>query len=126
MQQSHRIRSAAAVRGNRGVWEAVSSGMIAWLVQRITAIVLLVLVPLKIYTGWVVVGKVSGSVGWAAAFHGSMIVDSLMLLAVIFHIAYGIRIILIDFGWVRQGDMLFKVFTVLSILLFLLAAYFVF
>jgi len=119
------INKTAPTVINRDVWEQIQTGMWAWLVQRITSILLILLLPLKYYSGYVLVGRIGGNKAWAADFHSSPIVDGLLLLAVIFHALYGLRVILIDYGWVKQAKTVFKVFTVIGIITYLAALYFV-
>jgi succinate dehydrogenase hydrophobic anchor subunit len=84
----------------RGTW--------AWLTQRISAIGLLLLIPVKIYTGWAADEKVpypdfmmpAGDLH-AASRLGER-VDIALLLFFLLHGAYGIRIILIDLGLLRE------------------------
>ncbi|GAW93216.1 hypothetical protein KKC1_23550 [Calderihabitans maritimus] len=71
------------------------------------------------------IGGIGGNKAWAADFHSSAIVDGLLLLAVIFHALYGLRVILIDYGWVKQAKTLFKVFTAIGIVTYLAVLFFV-
>jgi succinate dehydrogenase hydrophobic anchor subunit len=91
-------------------------GYIAWLIQRITAIALLVLLPLKIYSGYASVGKLPGS-GALASLHLNPVVDALLLTSVIFHSLYGMRVIFIDLGWVKDNRDVFTVFTTIGVIL---------
>lgn len=95
-------------------------GYIAWLIQRLTAIMLLFLLPAKIYSGYALTGKLPGG-GWISSLHISPLVDALLLFAVIFHALYGIRVMCIDFGWVQDNRQIFLVFTIIGALLFALS-----
>jgi len=108
---------------NQNVLEDVKTGMFAWLVQRITAILLIVFVPLKLLSGYIMVGDMPGPVAWAAGIHSSVITDVILLLIIVFHLFYGIRVILVDFGWVKSAKTLFYVSTVISVIFFTLGAY---
>lgn len=84
----------------RGTW--------AWLIQRFSAIVLFLLIPLKIYTGWAADEKVpypdflmSASRLHSASALGENI-DLVLLFCFLLHGAYGVRVILIDLGVIRE------------------------
>ena len=79
----------------RGTW--------AWLVQRISAIGLFFLIPLKIYSGWGARGTVPYFLpGSSKALHYNSTLDILLLLFFLLHGFYGLRIILIDVGIMRE------------------------
>lgn len=84
----------------RGTW--------AWLIQRISAIGLFLLIPIKIYTGWAADDKVpypdfklSASSLHSASSLGEKI-DIALLLFFLLHGFYGLRVILIDVGALRE------------------------
>ena len=99
-------------------------GYIAWLMQRITALLLVILLPLKIYSGYAMIGKLPGS-AVVSSLHINSVVDTLLLFAVIFHALYGIRVILIDVGIVKDNRSIFTIFTLLGAILFSLSFFFV-
>ena len=81
----------------RGTW--------AWLLQRISAVLLFVLIPVKIYTGWAIRGKVPELPEWLGSgrrVHVNSTIDILLLLFFLLHAFYGLRVILIDLGWIRE------------------------
>jgi len=79
----------------RGTW--------AWLLQRVSAIGLFLLIPLKIYSGWGARGKVPYFLpGSSKALHYNSTLDVLLLLFFLLHAFYGLRIILIDVGMMRE------------------------
>jgi succinate dehydrogenase/fumarate reductase cytochrome b subunit len=84
----------------RGTW--------AWLAQRISAIFLFVLIPFKIYTGWAARDKVPYPEAWISAnklhFNSSLQtgLDIALLLCFLIHAFYGLRVILIDFGILKE------------------------
>lgn len=98
------------------VWERPTSGAVAWLVQRVTGALLLVSVPVKVWSGWALVGKVPGG-GLVASLHVTAWIDAVLVTAVIFHALYGLRAILIDVGLSRFADRLFVLFTILGVIL---------
>ena len=108
---------------NQNVLEDVKTGMFSWLVQRITGILLIIFLPLKLVSGYIMVGDVPGPVAWAVSIHSSVIIDLILLLVIVFHLFYGIRVILVDFGWVKSAKTLFYVFTALSAVFFIIGAY---
>ncbi|MBM7554464.1 hypothetical protein [Thalassobacillus pellis] len=91
-------------------------GYIAWIVQRVTALILLFLLPLKIYSGYAMIGKLPGA-GTISALHLNAIVDAFLIFALIFHALYGFRVILIDMGVVQDNRSVFKAFTIIAAIL---------
>ena len=77
--------------------------------QRVSALVLVVVVPLRMYTGYAFLGKVpwfkSGS---APAVHMNTALDITMLLCILLHALYGIRVMLIDVGWIREDKFFWR------------------
>ena len=67
--------------------------------QRVSAIGLFLLIPLKIYSGWGARGKVPYFLpGSSKGLHYNSTLDVLLLLFFLLHGFYGLRIMLIDFG----------------------------
>ena len=93
-------KPVARFQSYRGTW--------AWLIQRISAVVLFLLIPLKIYTGWAADERVpypefmmSASRLHAESRLGERI-DIALLLCFLLHGFYGLRVILIDLGAIRE------------------------
>ena len=87
----------------RGTW--------AWLVQRISAVCLFLLIPIKIYTGWASKGKVPELpefLGSGKKIHLNASLDILLLLFFLLHGFYGLRVILIDLGWIREDKFFWR------------------
>lgn len=84
----------------RGTW--------AWLVQRISAVCLFLLIPVKIYSGWASKGKVPEVLGLGRKVHLSAGIDILLLLFFLLHGLYGLRVILIDVGWLREDKFFWR------------------
>lgn len=99
-------------------------GYIAWLVQRITALILLVALPLKIYSGYAVIGKLPGN-SIISSLHINSFLDSTLIFALVFHALYGFRVILIDIGVITDNRNVFKVFTALGAVLCAVSFYFI-
>lgn len=96
--------------------------MFVWLFHRISGVALIVLIGIKILTGYFLFNK-EQKPDWALSLHRQPVLDILILVLFTFHSAYGLRTILIDFGW-RKGEALFWGFTtaaaVISIILVIL------
>jgi succinate dehydrogenase/fumarate reductase cytochrome b subunit len=91
---------------------------------RFSGPVLLVLVGLKLLSGYAVVGRAPG-LSWLSPLHESRPLDVFLLVLFIFHALYGLRLFLIDLGMVKHEQLLFWVATVVSVVL-LIFSYFYF
>lgn len=98
--------------------------MFAWLSQRITGLALLFLIPWKIYSGYAITGQVPRLPGLFSS-HIIAALDILLLVTVIFHIFYGIRVILIDLGF-KQEKQLFYITTSVSAFISIISLYFIY
>ncbi|HVP77695.1 MAG TPA: hypothetical protein VMV04_07345 [Thermodesulfobacteriota bacterium] len=83
---------------------------------RFSGPLLLILVGLKILSGYSFVGRIH--VPWLSNLHLNRPLDILLLFVFIFHALYGLRLFLIDLGMVKHEKMLFWTFTLLSAGLF--------
>jgi len=104
----------------RGTW--------AWLLQRFSAIALFLLIPVKIYTGWAARGKVPDVPEWLGSgrkLHLNATIDILLLLFFLLHAFYGLRVILIDVGWLREDKFFWRTFG-LSMAIFVAAIWYVY
>ena len=97
-------------------------GFIAWAVQRATALILFFLLPIKIYSGYAITGKLPG-VGVISTLHLNAVLDALLIFALIFHALYGLRVILIDVGIVKDNRSVFTIFTALAAVLCAMSFY---
>jgi succinate dehydrogenase/fumarate reductase cytochrome b subunit len=86
----------------------------------VSAVVLLVLLPLKIWSGWAFTGRAPGG-SWVVSLHTSAWLDVLLLTALAFHALYGIRTILVESGLARHSRPLFVGATAIAALLALVA-----
>ena len=84
---------------------------------RFSGPLLLILVGLKILSGYSLVGKIVG-IPWLSGLHQNRIFDLLLLFVFIFHALYGLRLFLIDLGMVKKEKLLFWVCTIISAGLF--------
>lgn len=88
------------------------------MLQRASAIILVFILPLKMYSGYGAMHKVPWfENGSAWQFHMNAAIDITLLFCILLHAFYGIRVILIDFGWIRE-DKFFWRFTALAGLIF--------
>ncbi|HXU77764.1 MAG TPA: hypothetical protein VN794_14415 [Methylomirabilota bacterium] len=104
----------------RGTW--------AWLAQRISAVGLFLLIPIKIYSGWAARGKVPelpDFLGSGKRVHFNATIDILLLLFFLLHGFYGLRVILIDVGVLREDRFFWRTLA-LSMVIFAAAVWFVY
>ncbi|MGZ3591486.1 MAG: hypothetical protein ACXU99_12590 [Thermodesulfobacteriota bacterium] len=84
---------------------------------RFSGPLLFILVGLKILSGYALTGKIQG-VSWLTDLHLSKGLDFSLIFLFIFHAFYGFRLFLIDLGMMKQENLLFWGFTVVSAGLF--------
>ena len=103
----------------RGTW--------AWLIQRLSAIGLFFLIPLKIYSGWAARDKVPYPefMGSSRKLHFDATIDIVLLLLFLLHAFYGLRVILIDVGVIREESCFWRTF-VLSLVIFVGVVWYVY
>lgn len=80
---------------------------------RFSGPLLLVLVGIKILSGYALVGKIAGA-SWLSNLHQNKAFDIFLLFLFIFHAFYGLRLFLVDLGMVKHEKALFWIFTVIS------------
>jgi succinate dehydrogenase/fumarate reductase cytochrome b subunit len=85
---------------------------------RFSGPLLLILVGIKILSGYSLVGRIQG-ISWLANLHQNRTLDIFLLFIFIFHALYGLRLFLIDLGMVKQEKLLFWAFTTVSAGLFI-------
>ena len=91
---------------------------------RFSGPLLLILVGLKILSGYSLVGRIQAS--WLSNLHIHKTLDLLLLFVFIFHALYGLRLFLIDLGMVKLEKILFWASTVISAGLFVLSYVYLF
>jgi succinate dehydrogenase/fumarate reductase cytochrome b subunit len=87
----------------RGTW--------AWLTQRVSAIGLFILIPIKIYTGWAAKDRVPYPETWSTSakkVHLTSGIDIALVLFFLLHGLYGVRVILIDLGVIRADSFFWR------------------
>jgi succinate dehydrogenase/fumarate reductase cytochrome b subunit len=87
---------------------------------RFSGPLLLILVGVKILSGYALIGRISG-ISWLSDLHQNRALDVLLLFLFIFHAFYGLRLFLIDLGMMKKEKPLFWIFTVISAGLFVLS-----
>lgn len=90
----------------RGTW--------AWLAQRVSAIGLFVLIPIKIYSGWA--RKIDlpfpETFGSPGKIHTNAAIDIALLFFFLIHAFYGLRVILIDIGVIKEDRWFWRMLAV--------------
>ncbi len=87
---------------------------------RFSGPLLIILVGLKILSGYSLVGRIQGA-SWLSNLHINNTLDLLLLFVLIFHALYGIRLFLIDLGMVKKEKILFWASTIISAGLFIVS-----
>ena len=85
---------------------------------RISGPLLLILVGLKILSGYSLVRRIQGA-SWLSSLHTNRPLDLILLFVFIFHALYGLRLFLIDLGMVKKEKLLFWASTIISAGLFI-------
>ena len=98
--------------------------MFVWVFHRITGLLMILLLGIKMFTSFFLMTK-SEKPDWALALHVNPLIDVLLIITVIFHACYGLRTILYDLG-VKKEKTLFWFFTVFATMVsgFLIILYF--
>ncbi|MGD0169447.1 MAG: hypothetical protein ABSE54_06985 [Smithella sp.] len=78
--------------------------MFIWLFHRISGATLIILIGIKILTGYFLLPK-DNRPDWALSLHRNPVIDILILILFTFHSIYGIRTIIIDFGYRREKQL---------------------
>ena len=84
---------------------------------RFSGPLLIILVGLKILSGYSLVGRIQGA-SWLSNLHINRTIDLLLLFVFIFHALYGLRLFLIDLGMIKREKILFWASTIISAGLF--------
>ena len=75
--------------------------MFIWVFHRISGVCLIVLIGIKILTSYFLFTK-DKKPDWALSLHRQPVLDVLILVLFTFHSIYGIRTIVIDFGYRKE------------------------
>jgi succinate dehydrogenase/fumarate reductase cytochrome b subunit len=97
--------------------------MFIWLFHRISGVSLIILFSIKILTAFFLFTK-DKKPDWALSLHRQPVLDVLILVLFTFHSIYGLRTIVIDYGY-RQEKRLFWISNILAgaISIFLICLY---
>lgn len=87
--------------------------MFVWVFHRITGLLLIVLLSFKLLTSFFLMTK-QEKPDWALVLHTNPLIDTLLIVSVVFHAFYGLRTVIIDAG-VRKEKLLFWIFTLLGV-----------
>ncbi len=79
--------------------------MFIWLFHRISGVSLIILFSIKIFSGFFLFNK-EAKPDWALSLHRQPVLDILILVLFTFHSIYGLRTIVLDFGY-RKEKLLF-------------------
>lgn len=89
--------------------------MFIWVFHRVTGLLLIALLSFKFLTSFFLMTK-QQKPDWALVLHTNPLIDSLLIVTVVFHALYGLRTVIIDAG-VRKEKLLFWIFTILGVVL---------
>ncbi|OPX94211.1 MAG: Succinate dehydrogenase/Fumarate reductase transmembrane subunit [Syntrophorhabdus sp. PtaB.Bin006] len=78
--------------------------MFIWLFHRISGVSLIILVGIKILTSFFLLTK-DKRPDWALSLHRQPILDVMILVLFTFHSIYGLRTIIIDFGYRKEKSL---------------------
>jgi succinate dehydrogenase cytochrome b556 subunit len=78
--------------------------MFIWLFHRISGVTLIVLFGIKILTSYFLFTK-DQKPDWALSLHRHPVLDILILVLFTFHSLYGLRTIVIDFGYRKEKQL---------------------
>ena len=96
--------------------------MFIWLFHRISGLTLIVLIGIKILTGFYLLPK-DNRPDWALSLHRHPVLDVLILILFTFHSIYGIRTVIIDLGF-RKEKLLFWVSNIFAVIISAVLIYF--
>ncbi len=102
----------------------VNASVAGWVIQRVCAVLLIIAAPIKLFTGYAMVRKL-GFIDPATAltWHSNAALDIILIITTSFHVGYGIRTILLDFGAGREKE-LFWGLTISSFMFSLIIIYY--
>ena len=89
--------------------------MFVWVFHRLSGLLLIVLLGFKFLTSFFLMTK-DQKPDWALVLHTNPLIDTLLIVLVVFHALYGLRTVIMDLG-ARREKLLFWVFTILGVLL---------
>ena len=89
--------------------------MFVWVFHRLSGLLLIVLLGFKFLTSFFLMTK-DQKPDWALVLHTNPLIDTLLIVLVVFHALYGLRTVIMDMG-ARREKLLFWAFTILGVVL---------
>jgi succinate dehydrogenase/fumarate reductase cytochrome b subunit len=89
--------------------------MFIWLFHRISGVSLIILFGIKIFTSYFLFTK-DKKPDWALSLHRQPVLDVIILILFTFHSIYGLRTIVMDFGYRNEKRLFWLSNTVASII----------
>jgi len=89
--------------------------MFVWVFHRVSGLLLILLLGIKFFTSFFLMTK-EQKPDWALVLHTNSLIDTILIVSIVFHALYGIRTVIIDLG-VRKEKLLFWIFTLLGTVL---------
>ena len=86
--------------------------MFVWLFHRVSGLLLILLLGVKFLTSFFLMTK-EQKPDWALVLHTNALIDTLLIILIVFHALYGLRTVLIDLG-LKKEKLLFWIFTILG------------
>jgi succinate dehydrogenase/fumarate reductase cytochrome b subunit len=88
--------------------------MFVWVFHRVSGLLLIFMLSIKFFTSFFLMTK-DQKPDWALVLHTNPFIDTILIVAVVFHAFYGLRTVIMDLG-ARKEKLLFWVFTMLGVL----------
>ncbi len=89
--------------------------MFVWVFHRLSGLLLIVALGVKFVTAFFLMNKTQKP-EWALLLHTNPLLDTFLIVGVVYHAFYGLRTVIMDMG-ARREKLLFWVFTILGVLL---------
>jgi succinate dehydrogenase/fumarate reductase cytochrome b subunit len=87
--------------------------MFVWAFHRVSGLLLIVLLTIKFLTAFFLMTK-GQKPDWALVLHTNPLIDTFLIISVVYHAFYGIRTVIMDIGF-RNEKLLFRLFTLLGV-----------
>jgi succinate dehydrogenase/fumarate reductase cytochrome b subunit len=89
--------------------------MFVWVFHRVTGLLLIAFLSVKFLTSFFLMTK-NQKPNWALLLHTNPLIDTVLIISVVYHALYGLRTVILDLG-LRKEKLLFWIFTVLGFLI---------
>jgi succinate dehydrogenase/fumarate reductase cytochrome b subunit len=87
--------------------------MFVWVFHRVSGLLLIFLLGVKFFTSFFLMTK-DQKPDWALVLHTNPFIDTILIVAVVFHALYGLRTVIMDLG-ARKEKLLFWIFSLLGV-----------